>query len=73
VSTIQFRTDPISLAVFAGVPVRIEHNIGRPPNGWLVVWSSEFVQFRVADVAADSRKVLTLVADTTCDVRLVLV
>ncbi len=65
-------TDPIELAVSAGIPVTIAHGLGRQVAGWLVIWRSTACEFSIQDPAADTSRELVLVPSGTASVRLVL-
>jgi hypothetical protein len=65
-------TDPIELSVIANTPFTVPHGLGRQIGGYWVVWSTDFVQLKVADPAEDTRLEITLIADASVDLRLVL-
>lgn len=70
--TARIVTDPIPISVSAGAPFTVDHGLGRQVGGYLVIWADADVQVHVVDPDADSSKSLELVADTTCNLRLVL-
>jgi len=61
-------TEPITLDVQAGIPVRIAPQLGREPAGWLVIWSDAPVQFHALPTVAGE---LSLMPSTSARVRLV--
>jgi hypothetical protein len=65
-------SDPIELTFTAFTPLTVRHGYGRPIKGWLVVWADSFLGLRVVDEEADTRTELTLVADASGSVRLLL-
>jgi len=68
----QFATDPIELAVSAGVVVTIPHGLGRQVAGWLVIWRDAACDFTIQNPIADSSRELVLVPNGSATVRLVL-
>ena len=65
-------SDPIERTVVAGEPFTLDHGLGRPIRGYLVVWATAPVAVTVPDPTADTRISLTLEANASCDLRLVL-
>lgn len=70
-ASMQIESDPIELDVTIDTPITIRHGLGRQVH-WLCVWQSAFVDFKVADPAADTSRELVLVPSNTAKVRLVL-
>ncbi|MEJ1355742.1 MAG: hypothetical protein RPU39_13775 [Candidatus Sedimenticola sp. (ex Thyasira tokunagai)] len=67
-----FSTEPIELDVVAGEDVVIKHGLGRQVPGFVVVWADAPIFLYVVDPAADSSTRLTLKANESATVKLVL-
>lgn len=68
----QIVTEPIEVTLITGTTVDIEHDIGRPLVGWLVVWADAPVVVYVDDPALPTNQVLTLRSDTSATAKVVL-
>lgn len=68
----EITTDPIDLAVSAGVPVTINHGLGRQIAGWIIIWKDGPIDLYIQDSSADTSQELVLVPTYTGNVRVVL-
>lgn len=69
---VQLSTEPIEITVTTGVPFDIEHGLGRQIQGFMVVWATDYVAVKPVNPAADSSKMLRLVANNSVTLRIVL-
>lgn len=70
----QFISRPLEYTVVADEPFDVRHDIGRPPAGWQVVYSTAPVSLyqSPADDQPDLRHVLRLRASADATIRIVL-